>query len=162
MKNLIKTFIGLVIFCCISINLSGQNQNKYSGRFSFDGNDYDYETSCAGEKDLMTGNIETYQVTIWKVKKEKRKQILKTHCFALEVKKKHSDVKKNFDQIRFTTVNEKGLAPEIEGTSKKITLEFYFDNFTLKPQFGNNTPMGCASFEEGIKAVMLFVMKELD
>lgn len=162
MKNLTKTFVILVFFCCTSFICFGQNQNKYSGKLSYDGNEYEYETSCAGEKELMTGNIETYQVTIWKVKKTKKTQVLKTHCFALEVKKKHSDVKKNFDHIKFTTKNEKGLAPEVEGTKKKITLEFYFDNFTLKPQFGNNTPMGCSSFEEGIKAVMLFVLKEIN
>ncbi len=162
MKNVFRTFVILACFCCATVISFGQNQNKYTGQFTYDGTSYEYETTCAGEKNLMTGNIETYGVIIYKVKKEKKKQVLKTHCFALEVKKHHSDVKQNFDQLKFTTVNDKGLAPEIEGTSKKITLEFSFDNFTLKPLFGNNTPVGCTSFDDGIKNLLIFVMKALD
>lgn len=162
MKTRINALVMITVFCFISVISFAQNQNKYSGRFTYDGNEYEYETTCAGEKNLMTGNIETYGLIISKVKKDKKKQVLKTHCFALEVKKKHSDVKKNFDQFKFTTVNEKGLAPEVEGTGKKITLEFNFDNFTLKPLYGNNTPVGCSSFEDGIKNLMPFIMKELD
>jgi hypothetical protein len=163
MKQIYLLFAIAVFVTGISFSSHAQNTNKYSGRLTYNGTEYEYETGCAGIKELNTTKIESYSITVYKWKKDKRgKQVLKTHCMALLVERNHSDVKKNYDHIKFTTVNDKGLAPEIEGTSKKITLEFAFDNFTLKPMFGNNSPVGCTSFDEGIKNVVLFVLKEID
>ena len=162
MKKLIICTCACVALVFTGLSCFGQNTHSYSGTVTYDGNQYAYETSCAGKKELMTGNIETYGLTIYKIKKDKKKQVLKTHCTALEVKRNHSDVKQNLDQIKFTTMNDKGLAPEVEGTSKKITLNFNFDNFMLVPQFGNNSPVGSADFDEGIKNMVVFILKAID
>lgn len=141
---------------------SAQNTNKYTGKVQLDGNEYYYETSCAGINPMATTTIETYGLTIYKVKKDKKKLVLRTHCTALDVRRNDSSIKPNLDIIRFTTVTDNGmLAKEIEGTSKKISLEFYLDNYMLIPQFDKDARMGCASFDEGIKNVVFFILKAL-
>ncbi|MBI5219536.1 MAG: hypothetical protein HY958_11450 [Bacteroidia bacterium] len=162
MKKFMLFFSVCFMLTGLTMTALSQNTNKYSGRLSYDGKEYEYETTCPGKKEMMTTTIETYGLIIYKVKKDKKKEILKTHCMALSVKKGDSDVKKNLDHIKFTTVNDKGLAPEVEGTSKKMTMEFNLDNFTLIPQFGNNSSVGCSDFNDGIKNVVIFILKEMD
>lgn len=161
-----KLFAAILLtfaFLAGSFSSFGQNKNKYSGRLTYNGDEYEYETMCAGIKEMMTGNIESYGITVYKVKKEKKKQVLKTHCKAIIVKRNHSDVKKNFDHITFTTLADNGkVAPEVEGTSKKLTMDFNFDNFMLIPQSGGSSPVGSSSFDEGIKNMVGIVMKALD
>jgi len=115
----------------------------------------------AGIKPMSFTTFETYGLTIYKMKKDKKKLVLKTHCTALEVKRNDSSVKDNLDKITFTTIASDRLAPGIEGTSKKVTLEFHLENFTLIPLYNRDARMGCSSFDEGIKNVVYFILKEL-
>ncbi len=161
MKTLFKLFSVIILVGVIN-NTQAQNTNKYSGTVNYKGTDYYYETMCAGAKDYTTANIETYGLTIFKVKKGNKKPFLTTHCTALEVRRNDSSIKEKFDRIKFTTLNQNGLAPEVKGTSKKITLEFQLDNFTLIPQYNKEARMGCSSFDDAIKNVVLFILKELD
>lgn len=154
-------FLSFFILAGIMNSASAQNTNKYSGKVMYNGSEYYYETSCAGIKPMEITTIETYGLTIYKVKKDKKKLVLKTHCTALQVRRNDSSIKENVDKIKFSTVTENGLAPGIEGTKKKITLEFQLDNFTLIPMYNQDARMGCASFDEGIKNVVLFILKEL-
>jgi hypothetical protein len=161
MKKVITLF-SIFILAGIVNAASAQNANKYSGKLMYNGSEYFYETSCAGIKPMVTTTIETYGLTIYKTKKDKKVIVLKTHCIALEIRRNDSSIKENLDKIKFTTLTENGLAPEIEGTSKKITLEFHLDNFTLIPLYNPDARMGCANFDEGIKNVVFFILKELD
>lgn len=161
MKKVIALF-GIIILAGILSAASAQNANKYSGKVLYKNSEYYYETSCAGINPMATTTFETYGLTIYKIKKDKKKLVLKTHCTALEVRRNDSSIKDNVDNIKFTTITGNGLAPEIEGTSKKITLEFHLDNFMLIPQYNLNARMGCANFDEGIKNVVFFILKELD
>lgn len=161
MKKLI-VFFSVIILAGIINTVTAQNTNRYFGNVSYKGSEYYYETSCAGVKPMTTTTIETYGLTIYKIKKGKKKPFLKTHCTALDVRRNDSSVKENLDKIKFTTLNDNGLAPEVEGTSKKITLEFYLDNFTLIPLYNRDARMGCSSFDDGIKNVVYFILKELD
>lgn len=160
MKKLVSLF-GIVVLLGIFSAVTAQNTNRYSGKVLYKGVEYSYETSCAGIKPMSTTTIETYGLTIYRMKKDKKKLVLKTHCTALEVRRNDSSIKENLDKIKFTTLTENGLSPEIEGTSKKITLEFHLDNFTLIPLYNQAARMGCASFDEGIKNVVYFILKEL-
>jgi hypothetical protein len=160
MKKIIASFWVLVLVG-IANNVMAQNTNKYSGNVNYNGNEYYYETSCAGVNPMSTTTNETYGLTIYKIKKDKKKLVLKTHCTALEIRRNESSIKENLDVISFTTLASKRLSPDVEGTSKKLTLVFYLDNFTLIPQYNLDAKMGCASFEEGIKNVVIFILKEL-
>jgi len=146
----------------ITSNVIAQNTNKYSGSINYEGKNYYYETSCAGINPMATTTIETYGLTIYKIKKDKKKLVLKTHCTALQVRRNDSSVKENLDKITFSTLVSGQLSPEIEGTNKKLTLDFQLDNFTLIPVYNKDARMGCASFEEGIKNVVYFILKEIE
>ncbi|MHC1704690.1 MAG: hypothetical protein AB9846_12350 [Tenuifilaceae bacterium] len=159
--NKIIASIGILVFVGITSNVIAQNTNKYSGKVDYKGNEYFYETSCAGIKPMTTTTIETFGLTIYQVKKDKKKLVLKTHCTALEVRRNDSSVKENLDKIYFSTVINDRLSPEVEGTSKKLTLEFHLDNFTLIPLYNRDARRGCASFDEGIKNVVFFILKEI-
>lgn len=161
MKNLISIFT-VVVLVGIFTNSTAQNTNRYSGTVNYKGTDYYYETTCAGAKDFTTAKIETYGLTIFKIKKGNKKPFLTTHCTALEVRRNDSSIKEKFDRIKFTTLNQNGLAPEVKGTSKKVTLEFQFDNYNLIPQYNKEARMGCSGFDDAIKNVVLFILKELD
>ncbi len=161
MKNVIALF-SLVILAGIFNIASAQNVNKYSGKVLYKGSEYYYETSCAGINPMSTTTIETYGLTIYKIKKDKKKLVLKTHCTALEVRRNDSSIKPNLDVIIFSTIIGGELSPDMEGTSKKITLEFHLDNLMLIPQYNLNARMGCSSFDEGIKNVVFFILKELN
>ena len=161
MKKLIALF-SIIILAGILNAVTAQNTNKYSGKVLYKGIEYSYETSCAGINPMSTTTVETYGLTIYKIKKENKKLVLKTHCSALEVRRNDSSIKSNLDVIIFTTVIGGALSPDIEGTSKKITLEFHLDNFMLIPQYDLNARMGCSSFEDGIKNVVFFILKELN
>lgn len=160
MKRMIA-LIWVLAIAGITNCLSAQNTNKYSGNVNYNGKEYFYETSCAGIKPMVTTTIETYGLTIFQIKKDKKKLVLKTHCTALEVRRNDSSIKENLDKIKFTTLVNDKLAPEIEGTSKKLALEFHLDNFTLIPLYNQGAKMGCASFDEGIKNVVYFILKEI-
>jgi len=160
MKRII-TSIWVLVIVGLTNNAVAQNTNKYSGKVNYDGNEYYYETSCAGINPMATTTIETYGLTIYRVKKDKKKLVLKTHCTALEIRRNDSSIKSNLDKIFFTTLVGDRLSPEVEGTSKKLKLEFYLDNFTLIPQYNLDAKMGCASFDEGIKNVVYFILKEI-
>lgn len=160
MKKLMVLF-SFVMVAGISSNVIAQNTNRYSGTVLYKGTEYFYETSCAAIRPMSFTTIENYGLTIYKMKKDKKKLVLKTHCTALEVKRNDSSVKDNMDKIKFTTLNENGLAPEVEGTNKKVTLEFQLENFNLIPVYNREARMGCASFDEGIKNVVYFILKEL-
>jgi len=160
MKRIIA-LIGIFSMIGISNSITAQNTNNYSGKVTYDGNEYYYETSCAGINPMSTTTIETYGLTIYKVKRDKKKLVLKTHCTALEVQRNISSIKNNLDKITFTTLSSGRLSPDVKGTSKKITLEFHLDNFTLIPQYKLDAKMGCASFDEGIKNVVYFILKEI-
>jgi len=154
--------LGIIILAGIVHTAGAQNTNQYSGKVLYKGTEYFYETSCAGIKPMSTTTIETYGLTIYKMKKDKKKLVLKTHCTALEVRRNDSSVKENLDKIKFSTVVPSGdLAPDIIGTSKRITLEFHLDNFTLIPLYNQDARMGCSSFDDGIKNVVYFILKEL-
>lgn len=159
-----KFFITLsvILFAGIISNSTAQNTNRYSGTVNYRGTEYYYETMCAGIKPMVTTTIETYGLTIYKIKKGNKKPYLTTHCTALEIRRNDSSIKENLDKIKFTTLNQDGLAPEVKGTSKKVTLEFHLDNYTLIPLWDREARRGCASFEEGIKNVVFFILKELD
>jgi len=161
MKKVIALF-SIILLAGILSAVSAQNTNMYSGKVLYKGIEYSYETSCAGINPMSTTTVETYGLTIYKIKKDKKKLVLKTHCTALQVRRNDSSIKPNLDIIIFTTVIGGELSPDIEGTSKKITLEFHLDNFMLIPQFDLNARMGCSSFDEGIKNVVFFVLKALD
>ncbi|MGE0078175.1 MAG: hypothetical protein AB7S48_09980 [Bacteroidales bacterium] len=156
----IALVISSVILFVLAVN--AQNTNVYQGAVNYDGKDYYYETTCAGIKPMATTTIETYGLIIYKVKKNSKKPYIKTHCTALEVKRNDSSVKDNLDKIKFSTVVSGKLSPEVEGTSKKITLEFQLDNYTLIPQYNPDARRGCASFDDAMKNVVYFILKELD
>lgn len=141
--------------------VTAQNTNKYSGNVNYNGKEYYYETSCAGINPMTTTTIETYGLTIYQIKKDKKKLVLKTHCTAIEVRRNDSSIKENLDKIKFSTLVNGRLSPDVEGTSKKLTLEFQLDNFTLIPLYNQGAKMGCASFDEGIKNVVYFILKEI-
>lgn len=152
----------ILVFAGIINSATAQNTNHYSGKVLYKGTEYFYETSCAGVKPMSTTTIETYGLIIYKMKKDKKKLVLKTHCTAIEVRRNDSSVKENLDKIKFSTVVSDGnVAPEVEGTSKRIMLEFHLDNFTLIPLYNQDARMGCSSFEDGIKNVVFFILKEL-
>ena len=162
MKRICRIFGVAVIAALFSNSGFAQNTNKYSGTINFKGNDYYYETSCAGIKPMATTTIETYGLSIFKVKKDKKKLFLKTHCTALEVRRNDSSVKENLDKISFTTMVGDKLSPDVVGTSKKLKLDFHLDNFTLIPLYNQDARMGCSSFDEGIKNVVYFILKEIN
>ncbi len=145
----------------ITNSLVAQNTNSYSGKVDYNGKEYYYETSCAGVKPMSTTTIETYGLTIYVMKKDQKKLIIKTHCTALEVRRNDSSIKENLDKITFTTIASGKLSPDVKGTSKKLTLEFHLDNYTLIPLYNQDARMGCASFDEGIKNVVYFILKEI-
>lgn len=157
-----KTIVGVMVAMLAANLISAQNTRSYSGKLNYNGNEYYYETSCAGLKPMATTTIETYGLTIYRIKKDKKKLVLKTHCTALEVRRNDSSIKENLDKITFTTLASGRLSPEVEGTSKKLTLEFHLDNFTLIPLYNRDARMGCSSFEEGIKNVVMFILREID
>lgn len=159
MKKFKLAFLIIMLF---AISVNAQNTNVYKGIVNYDGKDYYYETSCAGIKPMATTTIETYGLTIYKGKKISKKPFLKTHCTAIEVKRNDSSVKENLDKIKFSTVVSDRLSPEVEGTRKKVTLEFQLDNFTLIPLYNPDARRGCANFEDGMKNVVYFILKELD
>lgn len=143
-------------------SIMAQNTHSYSGKVNYKGNEYYYETSCAGVNPMSTTTIETYGLTIYRMNKDKKKLVLKTHCTALEVRRNDSSIKENLDNIIFTTLVSGGrLSPDVVGTSKKLKLEFHLDNFTLIPQYNLDAKMGCASFDEGIKNVVYFILIEI-
>ena len=153
--------ICILVFVGMTNTLMAQNTNSYSGKISYEGKEYYYETSCAGVKPMSTTTIETYGLTIYMIKKGQKKLVLKTHCTALEVRRNDSSIKENLDKITFTTIASGKLSPEIKGTSKKLTLEFHLDNYTLVPLYNQDARMGCANFDEGIKNVVYFILKEI-
>ena len=155
------TFFSIIFLAGIFNTASAQNTNKYSGKVLYKGVEYSYETSCAGINPMATTTLETYGLIIYKTKKDKKKLVLKTHCTALQVRRNDSSIKPNLDIIIFTTLTGNVIAPETEGTSKKITIEFHLDNFMLIPQYNINARMGCSSFDEGIKNAVFFIIKEL-
>ncbi len=159
MKKIKLVFLIVMLF---ALSVNAQNTNVYKGIVNYDGKDYYYETTCAGIKPMATTTIETYGLTIYKGKKIAKKPYLKTHCTAIEVKRNDSSVKENLDKIKFSTVVSDRLSPEVEGTRKKVTLEFQLDNFTLIPLYNPDARRGCASFEDGIKNVVYFILEELD
>jgi len=160
MKKMIA-FMGILVVMGITNFLIAQNTNSYSGMVDYNGKKYYYETSCAGIKPMSTTTIETYGLTVYVMKKDQKKLFLKTHCTALEVRRNDSSIKENLDKITFTTLASGRVSPEVKGTSKKLTLEFHLDNFTLVPLYNQDARMGCASFDEGIKNVVYFILKEL-
>ncbi|RPH32284.1 MAG: hypothetical protein EHM93_09910 [Bacteroidales bacterium] len=160
MKKII-VLIWVLAIAGIANCITAQNTNNYSGKVSYNGKEYSYETSCAGVKPMSTTTIETYGLTIYLTKKEQKKVVLKTHCTALEVRRNDSSIKENLDKITFTTVASGKLSPDVKGTSKKLTLEFHLDNFTLIPLYNRDARMGCASFDEGIRNVVYFILKEI-
>lgn len=161
MKNIIA-LLGVLAVAGITNSLVAQNTNSYSGKVDYNGKEYYYETSCAGIKPMATTTIETYGLTIYVKKKDQKKLVLKTHCTALEVRRNDSSIKENLDKITFTTLTSSGkVSPDVMGTSKKLKLEFHLDNFTLIPQYNLDARMGCASFDEGIKNVVYFILKEI-
>ncbi|MGD9978346.1 MAG: hypothetical protein AB7S54_10480 [Bacteroidales bacterium] len=157
-----KTVLGLLAAMLISALSTAQNTNIYKGKVIYGGREYYYETSCAGVKPMVTTTIETYGLTIYRVKKDIKKPFLKTHCTALELRRNDSAIKENVDKITFTTMVGNRLSPEVEGTSKKVTLNFQLDNFTLIPLYNPGARRGCANFGEAITNVVYFVLKELD
>ncbi len=161
MKRFIS-IIGILAIAGITNFLLAQNTNNYSGKVNYKGTEYSYETSCAGINPMATTTIETYGLTIYRMNKDKKKLVLKTHCTALEVRRNDSSIKQNLDIIIFTTMVSNGrLSPDLIGTSKKLKLEFHLDNFTLIPQYNLDAKMGCANFDEGIKNVVYFILKEI-
>lgn len=157
-----KITLAILTFVLLAFSASAQNTNVYKGTVNYDGKDYYYETTCAGIKPMATTTIETYGLVIYKVKKNSKKPFIKTHCTALEVRRNDSSVKENLDKIKFSTLVNDRLSPEIEGTRKKVTLDFQLDNFMLIPQYNPETRRGCANFDDAIKNVVYFILKELD
>lgn len=161
MKKIIS-IMGMLAIAGITNFLSAQNANKYSGNISYNGKEYSYETTCAGINHMATTTIESYGLTIYRINKSKKKLVLKTHCTAIEVRRNDSSIKENLDNIIFTTMVSGGrLSPDVVGTSKKLKLEFHLDNFTLIPQYNLDSKIGCSSFDEGIKNVVFFILKEI-
>jgi len=160
MKRMI-TIIWVLAIAGITNSVFAQNTNSYSGTVNYKGTDYSYETSCAGINPMSTTTIESYGLTIYTTKKAKKKLILKTHCMALTVQRNESSIKENLDIIIFTTLAGGKISPNVIGTKKNLTLKFYLDNFILIPQYDLDSKMGCASFDEGIKNVVFFILKEI-
>lgn len=159
MKKLTLAILTVVFFAFTAIS---QNTNVYKGTVNYDGKDYYYETTCAATNPMATATVETYGLIIYKVKKSSKKLYIKTHCTALEVKRNDSSVKENVDKIKFSTVVSGGrLSPEIVGTREKVTLEFLLDNYMLIPQYNQDARRGCSNFDDAIKNVVYFILKEL-
>jgi hypothetical protein len=158
-----KIIVSLWIIAIVALTSSvvAQNTNKYSGKVNYKGTDFYYETSCAATNPMSTTTMETYGLTIYTMKKDKKKIVLKTHCTAFMIQRNESSIKPNLDVITFTTLVNKKVSPDLQGTSKNITLVFYLDNFMLIPQYNVDAKMGCASFDEAIKNVMFFILKEI-
>jgi len=160
MKNILLVFSILLAY---SFSTKAQNSNVYKGIVNYDGKDFYYETTCAATNPIATATVETYGLIIYKGKKISKKPYIKTHCTALEVKRNDSSVKQNVDKIKFSTVVSGGkLSPEVMGTKEKVTLEFLLDNYMLIPQYNLDARRGCANFDEAMKNVVYFILKELD
>jgi hypothetical protein len=138
-----------------------QNTNKYSGKVNYKGTDYNYETSCAATNPMSTTTMETYRLTIFTMKKDRKKVVLNTNCTALTIQRNESSIKPNLDIITFTTLTGKKLSADLVGTSKGMNLIFYLDNFMLIPQYNLEAKMGCANFDEAIKNTVYFILKEI-
>jgi hypothetical protein len=160
MKKLMSLFL-IIVIAAITTNVVAQNTNRYSGTVNYKGTDYYYETSCAATNPMSTTTMETYGLTIYTMKKDKKKIALKTHCTAFMIQRNESSIKPNLDIITFTTLVNKKISPDLRGTSKSMTLIFYLDNFMLIPQYNLDAKMGCASFDEAIKNVVYFILKEI-
>lgn len=160
MKKITLAILTVVLF---AFTATSQNTNVYKGTVNYDGKDYYYETTCAATNPMATATVETYGLIIYKVKKNSKKPYIKTHCTALEVKRNDSSVKENVDKIKFSTVVSGGrLSPEVVGTKEKVTLEFLVDNYMLIPQYNQDARRGCANFDDAMKNVVYFILKELE
>lgn len=160
MKRIIA-IVWVLAIAGITNSLVAQNTNVYKGTVNYKGTDYLYETSCAGVNPMSTTTMESYALTIYTMKKDKKKLVLKTHCMALTIQRNESSIKPNLDIINFTTLVNGNLHPDVVGTSKKLKLSFYLDNFILIPQYNLDAKMGCSSFDEAIKNVVFFILKEI-
>ncbi|NOU18598.1 MAG: hypothetical protein HOO91_13665 [Bacteroidales bacterium] len=160
MKKIITLFWVLAI-AGIANNVVAQNTNRYSGKVNYKGTDYNYETSCAATNPMSITTMETYRLTIFTMKKDRKKVVLNTNCTALTIQRNESSIKPNLDIITFTTLTGKKLSADLVGTSKGMNLIFYLDNFMLIPQYNLDSKMGCADFDEAIKNVVYFILKEI-
>lgn len=160
MKRAITSLLMLFVIGFTN-STDAQNTNKYSGKVNYKGTDYNYETSCAATNPMSTTTMETYRLTIFTMKKDKKKVVLNTNCTALTIQRNESSIKPNLDIITFTTLTNKKLSADLVGTSKGMTLIFYLDNFMLIPQYNLEAKMGCANFDEAIKNTVYFILKEI-